>query len=126
MPYLGSEQFRDWAYMQRQGDDNEVSRRESRYFRPGINSVIAAVATTFNAPPKSITNTRRGRVEDNIPRWIVMHLAQEKCGLTLREITKVMDLKRTRSIPTTIAKLKIRIKDDDQLRKAIRKLKQLI
>ena len=72
----------------------------------------------------TITISRRGSVEDNIPRWVVMYLAQEMGGLKLREVAGYLGLKRTGSIPMTIAKLKLRMKSDAGLSKLVGEIKR--
>jgi chromosomal replication initiation ATPase DnaA len=63
-------------------------------------------------------------VYENIPRWTVMYLAQEISGLKLREIAEYLGLKRTGSIPTTIAKLKLRMENDDSLSQVVGNFKR--
>jgi len=48
-----------------------------------------------------------------------MYLAQEVCSLKLCEIANYLGLKRTGSIPTTIAKLKSRMAINARLSKAV-------
>ena len=76
----------------------------------------------FKVDTDSITRSQRGRVDENIPRWVVMHLAQETCGLKLREIANSLGLKRTGSIPTTIAKLKSRMATDAGLARMVSRI----
>jgi len=122
-PYLGSETFRDWAYRQRRTDDSEINRETLRSFRPDISQVTASVARRFKVDPSTITISQRGRVADNIPRWVVMYLAQQVCGLSLREIADFLGLKRTGSIPATIAKLKLCMAEDDGLARTVERIK---
>ncbi|VAW88514.1 hypothetical protein MNBD_GAMMA17-658 [hydrothermal vent metagenome] len=124
MPYLGSDDFRDWAYQQRQTDDSEISRETSRHFRPTIEKITKLIAKSFKVDLASILSNRRGRVVNNIPRWVAMHLAQEVCGLKLSEIAEFFGLKRTGSIPTTISKLKVRMASDKKLVRKIDKIKR--
>jgi len=123
-PCLGSEAFRNWAYRQRQTDESELDRKTLQSFRPGLDQVIDTVAERFKVDVASITISRRGRVEENVPRWVAMHLAQEMCGLTLREIADYFGLKRAGSISTTIAKLKARIAGDKRLTKKVNGIKR--
>jgi putative transposase len=122
-PYLGSSGFRDWLHRQRLVDDTEITREADRFFRPDITQVSESVAQKFSVDIDTITTSRRGRVEDNIPRWLVMYLAQSLCGLKLREIAEYMGLKRTGSIPTTISKLRSRMESDRKLVKIIDAIK---
>lgn len=123
IPYLGSDAFRDWAYQQRQTDESELSRKTIQSFRPTIEQVIESVVRQFKVDADSITRSQRGRVDENIPRWVVMYLAQETCGLKLREVAHCLGLKRTGSIPATITKLKARMESDSELARMVRKIK---
>ena len=123
IPYLGSDAFRDWAYRQRQTDESELHRKTIQYFRPTIEQVTASVARHFKVDADGITKSQRGHVDENIPRWVVMYLAQESCGLKLREIADYLGLKRTGSIPTTITKLKSRMATDAGLARMVGKIK---
>jgi REP element-mobilizing transposase RayT len=123
VPYLGSDAFRDWAYRQRQTDESELDRKTIQSFRPPIEQVIDSVAKHFKVDADSITRSQRGRVNENIPRWIVTYLAQETCGLKLREIANYLGLKRTGSIPLTIAKLKSRAAIDAGLARMVKQIK---
>jgi len=121
--YLGSDEFRAWAYQQRQTDDNEVSKSSLQQFRPNIDEVMKSVAKGFGVELLSLTESQRGRREDNVPRWVVMYLGQELCGLSLRQIADRLGLKRTGSIPNMIGKLKARMASDNKLLRQINKIK---
>jgi len=121
--YLGSDEFRAWAYQQRQTDDNEVSKSSLQQFRPNIDEVMKSVAKDFGVELLSLTESQRGRREDNVPRWVVMYLGQELCGLSLRQIADRLGLKRTGSIPNMIGKLKARMASDSKLLRQINKIK---
>jgi len=123
MPYLGSDAFRDWAYRQRQTDEGELNRKTIQSFRPTIGQVTGSVARHFKVDADTITKSQRGRVDENIARWVAMYLAQETCGLTLGEIADYMGLKRTGSIPTTISKLKARVAKNARLAKVVEDIK---
>jgi len=123
IPYLGSDEFRAWAYRQRTTDDQAVSRRESVAFRPSMDQVIDKVASVFAVSRESILHTTRGGT-NNVPRWVAMYLCQEVCGCRLVEIASCFGLKRTGSIPTTISKLKHLMNEDKALMRRVNKLKQ--
>lgn len=114
MPYLGSDEFRAWAYGQRSTDDTAVSRQELRAFRPTVEDIIARVAQVFQVSPASITRTTRGG-SDNVPRWVAMYLCQEVGACRLVDIARHFGLQRTGSIPTTIGKLKRLMNQDKKL-----------
>lgn len=124
MPYLGSDSFRDWAYQQRQADEDDLNRESVQFFRPGIGEIAETVAKSFKVDVDTIKKSQRGRVGENIPRWVVMYLAQELCGLKLREIADYLRLKRTGSIPGNIAKIKARLDADRALARKIEKIKR--
>jgi len=85
------------------------------YHKSGAASGCASVET--------IMISQRGRVDENIPRWVAMYMAQEISGLRLREIAEFLGLKRTGSIPTIIAKLKLRIVNDRKLARVVERIK---
>jgi len=124
VPYLGSDTFRAWAYQQRDTADNEVNQKTLQHFRPNIEQIINAVLDEFGVELDSIIGSQRGRREDNIPRWVVMYLGQELCGLTLRQIADRLGLKRTGSIPTTIGKLRLRMENDSRLVRRVGRIKR--
>lgn len=123
MPYLGSDAFRDRVYHQRQTEESELNRATLQSFRPNIEQVTDSAVSHFKVDADSITKNQRGRVGGNIPRWVVMSLAQDICGLKLREIANYLGLKRTGSIPVTISKLKSRMATEGRLAKAVGKIK---
>ena len=114
MPYLGSDDFRAWAYSQKQTDDESVSGREKSSFRPSMEKIIGKVAQAFNVTTQSVRVARRG--VQNVPRWVAMYLCQETGGHRLCDIAKTFGLNRTGSIPTTIGKMKERMGRDKALR----------
>ena len=123
--FLGSDRFRDWVYQQRLTNEEELSRATVRAFRPSMSEVAESVAKHFKVELQTIKISQRGRVDENIPRWVVMYLAQEICDVKLSEIATYTGLKRTGSIPTTIAKLKSRMMLDAKLGRAVSKIKRV-
>lgn len=100
-----------------------MSKSSLQQFRPGIDEVIKLVAKHFGVEPLSLTESQRGRQEDNVLRWVVMYLGQELCGLSLRKIADRLGLKRTGSIPNMVGKLKIRMASESKLFRQIDKIK---
>ena len=123
-PYLGSDSFRDWVYAQRLTDDSTVVKKEIQLFRPSMDEIVSKVVKVFNVSQSSILKSQRGRVESNIPRWVAMYLSQEISSKKLTEIATLFNLKRTESIPTTIAKLKIMLESDLSLMRKVNKIKR--
>jgi len=123
-PYLGSDEFRDWAYLQRQTTETDVTEKELRAFRPTIEQIAQSVADHFGVKVDTIQTAERGNNAENIPRWVAMHLAQGVCGLKLRRIADYMGLKRIGGIPTTISKLKLKMDSDHKLTKLVEKIKR--
>lgn len=123
-PYMGSEAFRDWAYAQCEMDETDVSNEVIQLFRPSIEEIVERVAETFKVNKASILVSQRGRVPNNIPRWAAMHLSQELGGKKLSVIAKTFGLKRTGSIPVTLAKLQMLINDDVGLQRKLNKIKR--
>ncbi len=99
---LFDDEFRAWAYQQRMTDDEAVNQKILQQFRPYFDQVIKHILDEFSVEMSDIVGSQRGRREDNIPRWVVMHLGQELCGLRLRQIADRLGLKRTGSIPATM------------------------
>ena len=123
MPYLGSESFRDWVYKQRETDEQAITKDTQQFFRPGIDDIIENVVTEFKVNKGSILNSSRGRINNNIPRWVVMYLLQECSGMRLVDIAAALGLKRTGSIPTTIKKLKEQLELDRRLLRKVDRIK---
>ena len=122
--YLGSDEFRDWAYRRRQTDETVVSGDVLKRFRPDLPEIATLIANRFGVDVDTITKSQRGRGQENIPRWVFMYVAQELAGQKLREIADFLDLKRTGSIPTTIAKLKLRMNENGALAKKVLRIKR--
>jgi len=120
MPYLGSDEFRTWAYGQRVTDDGAVSVATSIQFKPSIAEVVAEVATTFSVTVDSILKAKRGT--NNVPRWVAMYLSQVLGGQQLTSIAEAFGLTRTGSIPTTIGKLKLLMEKDRKLGRKVESL----
>ena len=120
MPYLGSDEFRAWAYGQRVTDDGAVSVATSIQFKPSIAEVVAEVATTFSVTVDSILKAKRGT--NNVPRWVAMYLSQVVGGQQLTSIAEAFGLTRTGSIPTTIGKLKLLMEKDRKLGRKVESL----
>jgi len=118
-PYIGSDEFRQWIYQQSDLDESSVSKVAINYFRPAMNEIIEKVAKSFKVTASSIISSQRGRVANNIPRWVALFLSQECCRLTLKAIASEFGLKRTGSIPTTIKKLRILMDEDKGLMKKV-------
>ena len=122
--YLGSDEFRDWAYSHRQTDDTVVSKGILKRFRPGLSEIATQISNHFGVDADTLTRDQRGRADENIPRWVFMYIAQEVGGQKLRDIADFLDLQRTGSIPTTIAKLKLRMKEDGALARRVLNIKR--
>jgi REP element-mobilizing transposase RayT len=114
VPFLGSDSFREWAYKQRNTDEQVLTRETQKIFRPGIESIIAKTSLYFKVSPGSITQSQRGRVTNNIPRWVAMYLAREIAAAKLKEIAVMFGLKSVGSIATTIKKLNALLEKDKE------------
>jgi REP element-mobilizing transposase RayT len=123
VPYMGSEEFRQWIYQQIDIDESSVSALAINYFRPAISEIITNVAESFKVEVSSIISSQRGRVANNIPRWVALFLSQECCRLTLKAIGSEFGLKRTGSIPTTIKKLRVLMAEDKRLMKRVESIR---
>jgi REP element-mobilizing transposase RayT len=119
-PYLGSDEFRAWAYAQRITDDDAVSVASRAQFKPSIASIVTEVAIMFTVTEESILKAKRGT--NNVPRWVAMYLCQVVGDQPLTSIAEEFSLKRTGSIPTTISKLKVLMDNDRKLLKKVNSL----
>jgi REP element-mobilizing transposase RayT len=123
VPYLGSEAFRDWLYKKRTTSEEAITNKTRSLFRPGVDEIVTEIAKAFKVSEDSIYQSQRGRVDNNVPRWVAMHLSQECGSLSLRDIAGVFGLKRTGSIPTTVGKLKELMKTDSRLLRKVSAIK---
>jgi len=114
MPFLGSENFRAWAYSQKSTDEEAISEQEKYYY---MDAIIQDVAQLLNVSIQSILQSERGK--ENIPRWVAMYLCQEVGDHRLIDIAHKFGLKRASSIPATIAKIKVLLKSDKVLKRKI-------
>ena len=87
-------------------DKNVLTKEIQKLFHPSVESIIIKTSHHFKVSQKSITQSQRGRVKNNIPRWVAMYLAQEIAAAKLKEIAQLFGLKSVGSIPTSIKKLK--------------------
>jgi len=124
MPYMGSAEFRERMYKRKATQDPSISRVMANHFRPSIDEIIQRVSQVFKVSVESIRVSRRGRVPDNIPRWVAMYLSQECSGALLTEIASGFGLKRAGSVPTTIKKLRVLMDEDARLAGKIMKIRR--
>jgi putative transposase len=117
MPFLGSDDFRAWAYEQQHTDEQFVNEYEKKAFRPHMDKIVKDVAEIFNVPVKSVLTGVRGQT--NIPRWAAMYLCQEVGSHQLVDIAKHFGLQRTGSLPIMIAKFREYLKKDKALKNKI-------
>jgi len=103
-------------------DDDALTKELQRGFRANIEDIIKKKSQHFKVSKKSIVQSQRGRVKNNIPRWVAMYLAQELTAAKLKEIAEIFGLKSIESIPTTINKLKCLLNEDNDLLKSIDKM----
>jgi len=117
MPYLGSEEFREWAFNHRNTDEQVLTHSEKNAFKRDINTIIKEVADLFAIPVDSILASQRGKT--NIPRWAAMYICQVKADHRLLDIAKHFGLKRTGSIPNNIAKFRQLMEADKLIKNKI-------
>jgi len=122
-PYLGSQCFRDRVYKQSKTDELSVAKETHQLFRPRLDEIIKKVGKEFKVSRESIIKNQRGRVVNNIPRWVVLYMAQRYGGMKLKEIAEQLGLKRTGSIPTTIKKLMVVLDGDRKLLRTFNRIK---
>lgn len=117
MPYLGSDEFRTWVYQQKATDEEVISEHEKYQFKADMDKIIGDVAQIFNVSTQSILQSERGK--KNIPRWVAMYLCQEIGDHKLIDIAHQFGLNRTGSIPATIAKSKVLLESEIELKEKI-------
>jgi len=117
MPYLGSDEFREWAYHQKSTQDNALSEKDKASFRPDMDKIINDAALIMGVTMDSILTGKRGKC--NVARWLAMYLCQEVGGHRLITIANKFNLKRSESITTTIRKLKELLVLDKELKRKI-------
>jgi len=122
---LGDERFRKAARAKVDPDKPRgLGRGQSARQRPSIKQVVTVVAGHFKVYDKSIYQASRGPRSKNVPRWVAMHLCQELSGVTLQDIARRFGLKRYGTVSTTVGKLKQELDLDEQLGKAVERLKK--
>ena len=117
MPYLGSDEFRSWAYAHKQTEEDAVSEQDKFLFRPDMDNILQDVAQMLEVSVDSIMHSQRGK--ENIPRWVAMYLCQEVGGHRHIDIAKKFALKRSGSVTNTIAKLEALLHNDAELKSKI-------
>ncbi len=96
IPYLGSNEFRDWVYKHRITNDEEVTKEELSSLRPGLDEITDRVCEAFGVDKNSILTGRRGVTENNIPRWVAMYLCRDIGGHKLTHIAEYFGLIKNR------------------------------
>jgi chromosomal replication initiation ATPase DnaA len=110
-------------YKQRDTDEAEITNKVRRSFKADIDTIIQQVAEGFMVSEQSIKQSQRGRVENNVARWVAMYISRDYAGIALKEIASHFNLKRTGSIPTTIRKLGTLMEEDKELLRKVKKMK---
>lgn len=95
---FGSDLFKSWVF-----DDllpQLKSEKRTCAIVPNLTMdvVISAVAALYQVDIKYITVIAHGRVSENLPRKVAMHLCQELTGATMREIAEAFNLGQYRSV----------------------------
>ncbi|MBN1378213.1 MAG: transposase [Gammaproteobacteria bacterium] len=124
MPYLGSEAFRDWLYKRKSTDEAAITHQARQLFRTSIDEIVDTIADEFSVSTSSIYQSQRGKVANNIPRWVAFYLSRDRGGHHLSEIARAFGLKRTGSIPTTIRKLEKLMESDTRVLNKVNRIKR--
>lgn len=112
---LGDKFFKENAYGKALSLDIEIDKKGMKV-PVSLEAVVACVAAFHKIDSKGITLTKRGRGQQNLPRWIAMKLCQEVGSAKLHEIAKLFRVGHYSTVSQTIARLnRLMEKDVDVL-----------
>ncbi len=121
MPYLGSEDFRSWAYEQRETIDSAVNRSDLQQFRPTVDEWIIRVSKSLKIEREDILRPSRGGLKAKVARDLCMYLCREEGGHKLVDIAEVFGFKRYGSVSTAIRHFETQLAGDLTLQKLLKK-----
>ena len=109
----GDKDFRARADAHALNQGREINRRRETI---PIKRIIQSIADYFQVSKQSITKTKRGRQERNLPRWIAMKLCQDYSGETLTSISEHFNVGTYGTVSITIARLNELMNTDKAVR----------
>jgi putative transposase len=76
------------------------NEKKSRVIQPNLtmDAVILVVANFYQVDINTILTSAHGRVKENLPRKVAIHLCQELTGSTMGKIAEVFNLGHYRSV----------------------------
>ena len=86
-------------------------------------SLLKEVHQRLEVSEESIRISQRGRVETNIARWVTMYISRDYSDESLKVIAETFHLNKTKSIPTTINKLKSLMLENSELELKVEAIK---
>ena len=116
-PILGGDGFIEGIKGVLGKDTSEVSYKEKKRIRPGMEAIVEAVSICCRVPEKEIWMVKKGRGIKNQPRKLAMYLAQNIGGFRLNEIGEFFGLKGYGGVSSAIYMVKQALEQDAELRK---------
>lgn len=123
---FGSDSFKNWVF-----DDLIPQLKDEKKVRAitpnlAMDTVIVAVASFYQINIKSLVASAHGRVKENLPRKIAVHLCQELTGATESAIARVFNLGHYHSVSSITHEVRMRKQQapnlDRQLQGIIKRL----
>ena len=81
----------------------EVARKDRLFIMPGLDEIVAKVATHYKVSPEELVTSRRGRGAGNFPRKVAMYVAQVRGQYRLIEIADYFGLSHYGGVSSAIS-----------------------
>jgi putative transposase len=113
---FGCDLFKSWVF-----DDllpQLKNEKKSRVIQPNLtmDAVILVVANFYQVDINTILTSAHGRVKENRPRKVAIHLCQELTGSTMGKIAKVFNLGHYRSVSFITHEVRMRKQKETKLK----------
>jgi putative transposase len=113
---FGCDLFKSWVF-----DDllpQLKNEKKSRVIQPNLtmDAVILVVANFYQVDINTILTSAHGRVKENLPRKVAIHLCQELTGSTMGKIAKVFNLGHYRSVSFITHEVRMRKQKETKLK----------
>jgi len=123
VPYLGSTQFREWAYGQRDSKiDDAVDQKQAILFRPSIDEIVSVVAKKMKVSKENILARGYHSEKVGLARKVAMYLCHRRGGHKLKDIAVAFNLKRYASVSTVVSQFEKRLQEDGKLYKRVKRM----
>ncbi|MFC1751352.1 helix-turn-helix domain-containing protein [Pseudomonadota bacterium] len=120
---LGDKSFKENAYRKAQSLDIEIDKKGMKV-PVSLETIVGRVATFYKIEIKGIVVTKRGKGQQNLPRWIAMKLCQEVGSAKLHEIAKLFHVGHYSTVSQTIGRLNRLMEKDTEVFKIYNVLSQ--